>query len=117
ELRGSNADVVRVAAGEEGVASRGVNVEIAPVNDLAQRLAFGERLGLASVHNEDTDLPVSGLGELRARRPGRTDEKDHAVRLASHDAKVRIVGSIARTEIDETFANETGDDLEGVYRF
>lgn len=110
-------DKVAVLAGQEGVAARGAKLEIAPVNNLAQRLAFGERLGLAGTHNEDTDLPVSGLGELRARRPNRKDEKDHAVRLSSHDVKVRIVGNVARTEIDETFDNDTDEVLEGLYRF
>ena len=31
--------------------------------------------------------------------------------------KVRIAGNVARTEIDETFANDTDDELEGIYRF
>jgi hypothetical protein len=57
------------------------------------------------------------LGELRARRPGKADEKDHVVALTTHNIKVRIVGNVARTEVDETFTNETGDDLEGLYRF
>ncbi len=108
---------IQIGAGEEGVASRGEPLQVAPVNDLAQRLAFGERLGLSGVHNEDTDLPVSGLGELRARRPGKTDEKDHATRMSHHGAKIRIAGNVARTEVDETFANDTNDDLEGIYRF
>ena len=108
---------VQIGAGEEGIAARGAQLTVAPVNDLAQRLAFGERLGLSGVHNEDTDLPVSGLGELRARRPGKTDEKDHALAIAHHGAKIRIAGNVARTEIDETFTNDTNDDLEGIYRF
>jgi hypothetical protein len=57
------------------------------------------------------------LGELRARRPGFQDEQDHAVHLRSHAVKVRISGNIARTEIDETFSNDTDDALEGIYRF
>jgi Vault protein inter-alpha-trypsin domain/FecR protein len=124
ELRDSSSNHVQVGAGQEGIAAKNAKLEIAPVNDLAQRLAFGERLGAVSVgggvggaHNEDTDLPVSGLGELRARRPGKTDEKDHAVALSSHNVKVRIVGNVARTEVDEIFTNETDDELEGVYRF
>ena len=116
ELRDGSGSI-QIGAGEEGVASRGESLQVAPVNDLAQRLAFGERLGLSGVHNEDTDLPVSGLGELRARRPGKTDEKDHATRMSHHGAKIRIAGNVARTEVDETFANDTNDDLEGIYRF
>lgn len=106
--------IVKVGAGEEGVAAKGQRLEVAAANDLGQRIAFGE---LGTTHNEDADAPVSGLGELRARRPGSTTEKDHAVRLARHDVKVRVVGNVARTEIDETFANDTDQELEGVYRF
>ncbi|HEX7664698.1 MAG TPA: FecR domain-containing protein, partial [Polyangiaceae bacterium] len=116
ELR-DGGNKVQIGEGEEGVAARGEKLVVSPVSDLAQRLAFGEKLGLSGVHNEDTDLPVSGLGELRAKKPGKTDEKDRALAIAHHGAKVRIAGNVARTEIDETFANDTGDDLEGIYRF
>ncbi len=105
----------RVAAGQEGVVSKGGDVDVAPVNDLAQRAAFGE--ALATTHNEDAEAPASGLGELRARRPGKTDEKDHAVRLARHAVKIRVAGNVARTEIDEQFENDTNEELEGIYRF
>jgi hypothetical protein len=121
-LSTSSSDAVVVNAGQEGVAAGGRPIEVIPANDLAQRMAFGERIGgtragAESPSNPDTEAPVSGLGELRARRPGKTDEKDHAVHLASHAAKIRIVGNQAKTEIDEVFSNDTGDDLEGVYRF
>jgi hypothetical protein len=116
ELR-DGSQKMTVGAGQEGIASKGAKLEIAPVQGLAQRLAFGERLGKADAHNEDTDLPVSGLGELRARKPGKTDEKDRAVRLAAHKVKVRVAGAVARTEIDETFTNDSDDELEGIYRF
>ncbi len=104
-----------VSAGQEGVVTRDGRIDVAPANDLAQRVAFGEQL--IATHNEDTEAPASGLGELRARRPGRTDEKDHAVHLAKHAVKVRIAGNVARTEIDEVFSNDTDDELEGIYRF
>ncbi|MEO6573307.1 MAG: VIT domain-containing protein, partial [Polyangiaceae bacterium] len=117
DLKDASSSSVQVAAGQEGVASRNAKLEIAPVNDLAQRLAFGEGVGLPGMHNEDAEAQVSGLGELRAKRPGKTDEKDHVVALTTHNIKVRIVGNVARTEVDETFSNETGDDLEGLYRF
>ena len=111
----SDSETRKVAAGQEGVVGKDGKVDIAPANDLAQRAAFGEQL--LSTHNEDAEAPASGLGELRAKRPGRTDEKDHAVRLQKHAVKIRIAGNVARTEIDETFANDTDDELEGIYRF
>ena len=42
---------------------------------------------------------------------------DWALTLANHEVKVRIVGPIARTEITETFRNDTDKELEGVYQF
>ncbi len=51
---------------------------------------------------EEVDSPLlRGLGELRARKPGQTKEKDRAVRLSKHGVKVRVVDVVARTEIDE----------------
>jgi hypothetical protein len=115
EVVSSSGPPQHVAAGQEGVVTKDGKIDVAPANDLAQRAAFGEQL--ITTHNEDTDEPASGLGELRARRPGRTDEKDHAVQLAKHAVKIRIAGNVARTEIDETFSNDTADELEGIYRF
>lgn len=60
---------------------------------------------------------LRGLGELRAKKPGETDERKNAVRLSQHHVDVHIVGAIAKTEIDETFTNDTGDVLEGIFRF
>jgi hypothetical protein len=111
----AGSDTQKVAAGQEGVFGKDGKIDVAPANDLAQRAAFGEQL--LSTHNEDTEAPANGLGELRAKRPGKTDEKDRAVRLQKHAVKVRIAGNVARTEIDETFANDTDDELEGIYRF
>ena len=59
----------------------------------------------------------AGLGTLRARKPGSKDEIDGAVRLARNAVTVRIAGSMARTEVDETFVNATDQQLEGVWRF
>lgn len=115
EIAGRAGAPQHVSAGQEGVVSKDGRIDVAPANDLAQRAAFGEQL--IATHNEDTEAPASGLGELRARRPGRTDEKDHAVHLAKHAVKVRIAGNVARTEIDEQFTNDTNDELEGIYRF
>src|SRR5262249_3829598 len=103
----------KVAAGQEAQLAAGVPIAVAPANDLAHRTPFEGELGVDLGHNEDTDGSVSGLGELRAKKPGSTTEKDHAVRLTSHAAKIRIVGNVARTEVDEVFTNDTDDVLEG----
>lgn len=103
-----------VSAGQEAVLTKTSRPEVVPATDMARRSAFGESL---VSHNEDAEAETSGLGELRAKKPGKTDEKDRAVRLARHDLKVRIAGAVARTEIEEVFTNDTDDELEGLYRF
>lgn len=60
---------------------------------------------------------IVGLGELRAKKPGEEQERKGAVSLASHSSRVRIVGGFARTEIEEEFANDTDEVLEGIFRF
>lgn len=71
---------------------------------------------------QEDEAPLRGIGELRAKKPGETGERDfmqdgrRAVRLAQHHVKVKIAGSVARTEIDETFANDSNEVLEGIYR-
>ncbi len=101
-----------VRAGEEATLLRGQDTVVASSTSLADVMEWSDRKA------EDIDAPVlRGLGELRARKPGQTTEKDHAVRLAKHAVKVRVVDVVARTEVDETFANDTDEELEGIFRF
>ncbi|MDH5493489.1 MAG: VIT domain-containing protein, partial [Myxococcales bacterium] len=108
----SGAGQVTVKAGEEGLLRGQEDPSVGPAVDLAASLAFsemGEEIG--------DDLPTPGLGELRARRPGESEDRERPLTLAHHGVSVRIVGNVARTEIEETFRNESGDTLEGIYRF
>jgi hypothetical protein len=101
-----------VRAGEEATLLRGQDTIVASSSSIADVMEWSDRKA------EDSDAPVlRGLGELRARKPGQTKEKDHAVRLAKHAVKVRIVDIVARTQVDETFANDTDEELEGIFRF
>ena len=108
-LGGERSDGVEVKTGQEGVLARG-HVTVSPAVDLGGRVAWSE-LDPAEATS------TSGLGELRARRPGSTNERDQAVHLAEHSVRVRVVGNVARTEIEEVFRNDTGSELEGLYRF
>jgi hypothetical protein len=113
DLRGAR-ETATVHAGEEGdVARESGRVEVTATTDLAQRLAFGEGFEPGTAD----DAAPAGLGELRARKPGSKDEIEGAVRLARHDVVARVVGAMARTEVDETFVNTTGQELEGIWRF
>ncbi|MGK4001348.1 FecR domain-containing protein [Sorangium sp. So ce1036] len=111
-VTGEQGEPVEVRAGEEATLARGAAPRVASAAPFADALAWSDRSA------EEADAPaLRGLGELRARRPGATQEKERAVRLARHAVKVRIVDVVARTEIDETFANDTDEELEGIFRF
>lgn len=111
-LRSSSGRSVEVRAGEEATLGRDQEPVVASSTSVADSLEWSDR------SPEELDAPVlRGLGELRARKPGQTKEKDHAVRLAKHAVKVRIVDVVARTEVDETFTNDTDEELEGIFRF
>jgi Vault protein inter-alpha-trypsin domain/von Willebrand factor type A domain/FecR protein len=112
----SSDGLLLVSAGEEGVKDD-AKARVTAANDVARRLSWSERLTDTTTEGASPRDTSSGLGELVAKRPGRADEKDHALHLATHTATVRIASSVARTEVLETFANDTNDDLEGVYRF
>jgi tetratricopeptide (TPR) repeat protein len=106
--RGEHDDV---RAGEEGMIERGaLTVSAAP--GLVRERAWAE-LGQAPGPEEAT----AGLGALRAYKPGEQRDRDWNLALADHDVKVRVVGPIARTEITETFRNDSAATLEGVYQF
>jgi tetratricopeptide (TPR) repeat protein len=108
----SAGETVLVRAGEEATVLRGRPMAVASAGSLADAIAWSDRT------TEDAGEPtLRGLGELRARKPGQTVEKDRAVRLTKHSVKVRIVDVVARTEIDETFTNDTDEELEGIFRF
>ncbi|HNS98145.1 MAG TPA: VIT domain-containing protein [Polyangiaceae bacterium] len=113
-LSNSKGDSAVVQAGEEGTIGNDSRPKVLPSATLGESLAWSER---TDVEDGPEQALVRGLGELRARKPGSTGELDQAVRLTKHDVKVRISGQVARTEIDETFTNDTGDVLEGIYRF
>lgn len=110
----SGSDVL-VLAGEEG------RVEGAAAPVTSPSSALGEALGWSeAVQAEALDEPEArprALGELKAKKPGEKAERASAVTLASHAVRVKIAGSVARTEVEEVFSNHTDDVLEGIFRF
>ncbi|HEY4059627.1 MAG TPA: VIT domain-containing protein [Kofleriaceae bacterium] len=101
-----------VRAGEEGVMENGT-VNIATTPSMASELAW---TNLEQPAKTDDDVS-SGLGSLKAYKPGEKRDRDWNMALAKHDVKVRISGPIARTEITETFRNDSDTTLEGRYQF
>ena len=111
-LEDGRARSVTVRAGEEGRIFTDLPPDVGAAPDLGGTLVWGEATG-----QQQEETSARGLGELRAKKPGTQRELDRAVRLSGHAVKVRIAGAVARTEIDEVFTNDTGDVLEGIYRF
>lgn len=103
-----------VAAGQEALLARDGQIRTATALGLAGLNAWSET-GADGEAEAEAEAP--GLGELRARRPGDARKREQPLRLAEHKVTVRILGPVARTEIDETFQNDGVDTLEGTYRF
>lgn len=101
----------KVRSGEEA----SLSAQGAPT--IGSRHTMSDMLEWSDQSPEQVDGTLKGVGELRAKKPGETTEKDHAVRLTKHQVKVRVVDVVARTEVDETFTNDSDDVLEGIYRF
>lgn len=118
-VRGADGEAREVNAGEEGVVRAGAAPDVTPFTDLARSMAWSE-LDFggpgAEAEAEDADT-LAGIGSLRARRPGERQEQERPLHLARHSVRVRIVGNVARTEIEEVFRNDDDATLEGVYRF
>src|SRR5690606_8566497 len=104
---------VIVRAGEEGRLDQGIPPYAANAPTLGESLAWSD----LAAPDEKEEHDVRGLGELRAKKPGETAERKGAVRLTTHQIKVRVVGQVARTEVEEIFSNETDETLEGIFRF
>ncbi|MCC7000077.1 MAG: VWA domain-containing protein [Deltaproteobacteria bacterium] len=102
---------LEVLAGEEALVPRTGKGSVAP----AARLA--DAVGWSELEGEPTDTTLAGLGELRARKPGDKSEKERPLTLANHKVTIRVSGNVARTEIEESFKNDSADTLEGIYRF
>ncbi len=104
---------VEVKAGQEGIVPKSAGPSVAPAMQLAADVAWSELDG----EDGPTERGVRGLGELRARRPGERDDRERPLTLSFHRSTVRIVGNVARTEIEEVFRNDGNQVLEGIYRF
>ncbi|HUH01440.1 MAG TPA: VIT domain-containing protein, partial [Kofleriaceae bacterium] len=102
-----------VRAGEEASVEGKAALRVFPALDLAGSMAWSELTGTAG----DTAPAAAGIGQLRAYRPGEDRDKDWRLSLATHKVTVRIVGNVARTEIEEVFQNDSAHTLEGVYQF
>jgi ferric-dicitrate binding protein FerR (iron transport regulator) len=105
-----------VEAGEEGILRTGRAPEVAPTIDLARAVAWAS-LDEDNGSSTTEVSTVPGVGSLRARRPGEHEDRERPLFVESQHVRVRIAGNVARTEIEQVFQNDSGDQLEGTYRF
>ncbi|MEZ4366820.1 MAG: VIT domain-containing protein [Kofleriaceae bacterium] len=109
--RGSVAlGTTEVRAGEEATLLATGAPRVVAVPAASRELAWAER-------EVDDEPAPSGLGSLRAYKPGESRDRDWPLALAEHAVAVRIAGPLARTEITETFRNDSSETLEGVFQF
>jgi tetratricopeptide (TPR) repeat protein len=111
-VRSARGAEATVSAGQEGLLRAGAAPEVMPAVQLAESFRFSE-LG----DEPGAEPALSGLGTLRARKPGEARDRERPLLVQSHKVRVRIVANVARTEIEEVFRNDGGDTLEGIYTF
>jgi hypothetical protein len=104
-----------VLAGEEGRVHPGSPPVTSPSARLGEALGWSEAVQVEP--DREPEARPRALGELKAQKPGEKGERAGAVRLDSHAVRVKIAGSVARTEVEEVFTNQTDDVLEGIFRF
>lgn len=104
-----------VLAGEQGRVDAGQPPLVSQSATLGEALGWSEAVEPESEH--EPEPRPRALGELKAQKPGERSERSGAVRLDSHAVRVNIAGSVARTEVEEVFTNQTDDVLEGIFRF
>jgi hypothetical protein len=113
KLVGTHERGITLRAGEAGQITRQGEPRLEHALDLGRSLAWSSE----SFEPATPEQAQGSLGSLAAKRPRDQQELSGAVQLTEHDVKVQIVGSIARTEVEEVFTNQTDDVLEGIYRF
>ena len=99
-----------VNPGQEGLLPRSGPARVVPGGSLADAVSWAEL-------SPPGDHSVVGLGELRARKPGDAPDRERPLSIAQQKVTVRIVGNVARTEVRQSFSNDTGHVLEGIYKF
>ncbi len=112
-VQGAQGEPAEVKAGEEAVLPRNGAAVVSQAVNLAGSVSWSEM----GDNGDDIERSTSGVGELRAHRPGEREDRDRPLNLTSHKVRIRIVGNVARTEVEEVFRNDGTVDLEGIYRF
>ncbi|MBI2897969.1 MAG: TonB family protein [Deltaproteobacteria bacterium] len=112
-LAARTGEASELSAGQEGaVASGDGAVRVSPASSVAASLGWSE----LDQAGPEVAAP-SGLGVLRARRPGEQGAGERPLSLERHSVSVGVAGNVARTEVEEVFANDGPHVLDGTYEF
>ncbi|MBW2732168.1 MAG: FecR domain-containing protein [Deltaproteobacteria bacterium] len=109
---GGEGKKLEIAAGERAVLKTGEAPRRERAGDLVSLTSWAQEVARV-VRNAKSLEP--GVGSLTARAPGRAGTRP--LKLARQQVRVVIRDNIARTEIEQEFANPTSQTLEGTYRF
>lgn len=112
DLTSASGKTVKVRSGEEATVEGNGEPVVASNTNLSDSIAW-----TTEGQKSDEAFALRGLGELRAKKPGEQTERVKAVKLEKAAVKVRVVDLVARVEVDETFTNQTDQELEGIFRF
>ena len=112
EVLGTSGTQLAVGAGERAKMQRGKAPRVSLSRDLALVTRWARQMDAPTKQPQRAE---EGFGSLTARVPGRG--KSHALRLASHQVRVVVQDNVARTEIEQSYYNASGQTLEGTYRF
>lgn len=105
-----------LGAGESAYA-QGDKIEVLPSRSVAYQTSWARHLSVeAEVDDGDARVP-DGVGAIIGRDPATRQDLPEAISIPAMDVNVTVRGRIARTEIQQTFRNETGKTLEGIYQF
>ncbi len=105
-----------MGAGESAYAG-GDKIEVLPSRSVAYQTSWARHLAVeAEVDDDDVRVP-EGIGAIIGRDPATRQDLPEAITIPSMDVNVTVRGRVARTEISQTFRNNTGKTLEGIYQF
>jgi hypothetical protein len=111
EVEGAGARVA-VGAGERALLRKGQAPRVSLGRDLAHATRWAREVNPPTV---DARGLRPGFGSLTARAPGQGGGRP--LQLRRHQVRVVIRDNVARTEIEQSYYNPTGQTLEGTYRF
>ena len=105
-----------MAAGESAYAE-GDRIEVLPSRSVAYQTAWARNLSVEAEVDDDDERVPEGIGAIIGRDPATRQDLPEAITIPDVKVNVTVRGRIARTEVEQTFRNDTDKTLEGIYQF